>query len=151
MLSSQTEQFQQNPVVNGWTKCWLYYNAGYNAGYIIMLVMVLVMMLVMTDILISALKFYPVRITQSGFPHYVITYLVIIIGVSLMRQGIVEAGDWHVHGVYVSVNCWGWGRISVLVVAQSFFGGLVGFVGDWRNFGSNCGSAICIRKFWGEI
>ena len=93
MLSSQTEQFQQNPVVNGRTKCWLHYNVGYNAGYIIMLVMVLVMMLVMTDILISALKYYPVRITQSGFPHYVITYLVIIIGVSLMRQGIVEAGD----------------------------------------------------------
>ena len=25
------------------------------------------------------------------------------------------------------------------------------FVGDWRNFGSNCVSAICIRNFVGEI
>ena len=109
-----------------------------------------VMMLVMTDILISAFKFYPVRITQSGFPHYVITYLVILTGVGLMSQDIVEAGDWHVCGVYVSVNCWVWGRISVQVDAQSFFSGLVGFVGDWRNFGSNCVSAICIRNFFGR-
>ena len=72
-----------------------------------MLVMILVMMLVMTDILISAFKFYPVRITQGGFLHYVITYLVILIGVDLMSRGIVEAGDWHVCGVYVSVSCWG--------------------------------------------
>ena len=74
---------------------------------VIMLLMMLIMMLIMMlDIL---------------FPHYVITYLVILIGVGLMRQGIVEAGDWHVCGVYVSVICWGWGRISVQVDAQLFF------------------------------
>ena len=78
-----------------------------------MLVIMLVMMLVMTDILISAFKFYPVRITRSGFPHHVIAYLVILTGVGLISQGIAEAGDWHVCGVYVSVNCLGWGRISV--------------------------------------
>ena len=82
-----------------------------------MLVMMLVMMLV---------KFYPVRITRRGFPLYVITYVVILIEVGLMRQDIVEAGDWHVCGVYVSVNCWGWGKISVQVDAQSCFGVLVG-------------------------
>ena len=38
-----------------------------------------------------------------------------------MSQGIAEADDWHVCGVYVSVNCLGWGRISVQVDAQSFF------------------------------
>ena len=32
-----------------------------------------------------------------------------------MSQGIVEAGDWRVCGVYVSVNCRGWGKISVQV------------------------------------
>ena len=75
-----------------------------------MLVMMLVMMLV---------KFYPVRITRSGFPLYVITYVVILIEVSLMSQGIVEAGDWHVCGVYGSnsVNCWGCGKIPVQVNA----------------------------------
>ena len=41
-----------------------------------------------------------------------------------MSQGIVEAGNWHDCGVYVSVNCWGCGRISVQVDAQPFFGGL---------------------------
>ena len=85
-------------------------------------------MLVMTDILISALKFYPVRMTQSGFPHYVITYLVILIAVGLVRQGIVEAG-----GVYVSVNCWGWRRFqskwllsnfSVVSLVLSVIGGI---------------------------
>ena len=35
-------------------------------------------------------------------------------------------------------------------VLSRFFGGLVGFVGDWRNFGSNCASAICIRNFFGR-
>ena len=88
----------------------------------------LVMMLVMKDILISAFKFYPVGITWSGFPHYVITYLVILIGVGLMSRGIVEAGDWHVCGVYVSVNCWGWGRISVQVVLSLFLFSVVSLV-----------------------
>ena len=59
------------------------------------LFMMLAMMLVMLDILISALKIFPVRITRRGFPLYVITYLVILIRVGLMRQGVVEAGDWH--------------------------------------------------------
>ena len=31
------------------------------------------------------------------------------------------------------------------------FGGVIGFVGDWRNFGSNCACAIYIRIFLGEI
>ena len=45
------------------------------------------MMLFMLDILISALNFfYPVRIT----PHYVIAYLVILIRVGLMGQGVVR-------------------------------------------------------------
>ena len=66
-----------------------------------------------------------------------------------MSQGIVEAGDWHVCGVYVSVNYWGKdfspGGCSVSFSVVSLV------VGDWRNFGSNCASAICIRTFLGEI
>ena len=74
----------------------------------------------MIMLVMMLVKFYPVRITRSGFPLYVITYIVILTEGGLMRQGIVEAGDWHVCGVYVSVSCWGWERISVQVDAQSF-------------------------------
>ena len=91
-------------------------------------------MLVMVDISISAFKFYPVRITRSGFPLYVITYVVILIGVGLMSQGIVEAGDWHVCGVCMFQSTVGGGEgfqfmwmlslFSVVSLVLSVIGGI---------------------------
>ena len=66
-----------------------------------------------------------------------------------MRQGVVEAGDWHVCGVHVHSAVGGGEGIQSKWMLSLIFDGLVGFVGDWWNFGSNCASAIFVSEiFW---
>ena len=66
-----------------------------------------------------------------------------------MSQGIVEAGDWLVCGAMFLSTVGGGERFQSRWML-SLFPVVSLVVGDWRNFGSNCASAICIRNFLGE-
>ena len=61
-----------------------------------------------------------------------------------MSQGIVEAGEWHVCGVMFQSTVGGGERFQSRWML-SLFSVVSLVVGDWRNFGSNCDSAIFIE------
>ena len=69
-----------------------------------------------------------------------------------MRQGVVRQVTGMLFMVFMFQSTVGGGKgFQSKWMFSLIFGGLVGFVGDSRNFGSNCANAICIRNFLGEI